>query len=432
MISLLQRFGPLVLAMLVPVASAWAQAKPAEADALALEADAEPEAAKPVGKAAASDGSLWVEVAAARVGQRYGLAADTSFRLSIDGRRVLPLAPSWRGVLSARLDATDPEDRSIGHAVFSLREAYVGWQGDDGWGVDAGRLTLRDGPAYGYNPTDIFRSDALRTITTANPFSLRENRLGSVMLRVQRLGSGQAWSLALSPKLRDPGRSSVSWSADLGATNGRDRALLSYARRFGEAVNGQLLLSKAAGDDPSVGANGTWLVSDALVMHGELTHGGERPLLAKALGLPQAPERRNRVAAGLTYTTPTRASLTAELHYNGFALERSGWRALQASGLAASAAYHLRALDLQDSASRQALMVYATQPDLAGIKNLELTLLGKRNGSDRSRLLWASLKYRMDRVDVALQLQDTRGADLAEFAIDPVRRAVGVVLTVYP
>ena len=94
MIPLLQRLGVLILTVMTPFGDSCAQAdKSAEADALALEADADSEPGKPVAKAAGGDSSLSFEVAAARTSRRYGMDAETAHRVSIDGRRALALAP---------------------------------------------------------------------------------------------------------------------------------------------------------------------------------------------------------------------------------------------------------------------------------------------------------------------------------------------------
>ena len=60
------------------------------------------------------------------------------------------------------------------------------WQPEGGSSIfDFGRINVRGGPGYGYNPTDFFRDGSLRVITSADPFALRQNRMGSVMLRAQ-------------------------------------------------------------------------------------------------------------------------------------------------------------------------------------------------------------------------------------------------------
>ena len=183
-----------------------------------------------------------VEAAAGQAERRYGLGSRTIGRAALDLQSAGSLVNGLRGVFSARLDATDPQDSRISGVVLSLREAYMTWQGDTGATVvEFGRINLRSGPGYGFNPTDFFRDNALRTITTANPFSLRENRLGTVMLRGQHIWDGAALSLALAPEI-SARRSDAGLSADWGATNGRGRALLSLSSRIRDIASGQLLL----------------------------------------------------------------------------------------------------------------------------------------------------------------------------------------------
>ena len=101
------------------------------------------------------------------------------WRVSVDFSHSARLAPGWRAVISDRLDHVHPTDAGADATVNSLREAYLSWQPDGGnTVVELGRINLRYGPGYGYNPTDFFRDGSLRVLTTANPFALRENRTG--------------------------------------------------------------------------------------------------------------------------------------------------------------------------------------------------------------------------------------------------------------
>lgn len=190
------------------------------------------------------------------------------------------------------------------------------------------------------------------------------------------------------------------------------------------------LLFKEDGAPLRAGASATALVSDAAVAHAEWSYGREPGLRERALGLPGAERRQHRAVAGLTVTTATRLSLTAEAQYNGFALDRDGWRALQAAGLPALAAYYGTAVARQDNAAREALLLYAVQRDL-GLRKLDLTALARLSITDRSRLLWLDLRYRMDRMDVALQWQASSGPAGSEYALAPIRQSVAVLATAY-
>lgn len=422
-LSLSQQLSLLLLLVALTLAPP-AQAADPDLDALSLQS------AAPAQAPAAAPTKLFVEAAVGVADQRYGGGSREIGRLTLDARHSGALGDALRYALSARLDTTHPADSTIDNPVFSLREAFVSWQdAADVNLVDVGRVNLRNGPAYGYNPTDFFRDDALRTITSVNPFTLRENRLGTAMIRGQHLWVDGSASLALAPELTSR-RSSDGLSADWGATNSRQRALATLDQRWSGAFSSQLLIYKEQGSSLRWGATATALLSDAVTAHAEVERGREPDLLARATGLSAPQATRNRLAAGLTYTTANRLSLTAEAQYNGFALDRDAVRSLPAIDPALPGAYFLAAQSLQDNAARQAVLLFLTQGDLI-IKNLDLTTLVKFNRTDGSRLVWLDLRYRLDKIDLALQAQRHFGSAVSEFGILPVRGSFGLVATAY-
>jgi len=412
------------LALFVLTAAQAVSAADADLGALSLQS------ASPDKPAVAEPTKAFIEAAAGTGRPREGTGWQGLGRLTLDVRHGDALAASVRYALSVRLDATSPKDWRVDNPVLSLREALVGWQDSDAANLlDFGRINLRDGPAYGYNPTDFFRDNALRTITTANPFMLRENRLGTVMFRGQHLWSDGSISLALAPKLASR-RSSHGLNPDWGATNSRQRALATVNNRWGDAFSSQLLLYKEQESSARWGVNATTLLSDAVTAHAEWTRSREPDLLTRALALSATDVTRSRAAIGLTYTTATKLSLTTEVHYNGFALDREAVRALPNLDQRAPAAYFGTTLSLQDNAARNALLVYVTQRDLV-VKNLELTGFAKFNRDDGSRLLWLELRYRMDRVEWSMQLQHSSGDDASEFSFIPIRSSISLTATTY-
>jgi hypothetical protein len=311
--------------------------------------------------------------------------------------------------------------------VNSLREAYLSWQPEGGNMVmEFGRINLRYGPGYGYNPTDFFRDGSLRVLTTADP--LRENRLGTVMLRAQRLWTEGSLSVALSPKLADRPNPD-GWSLDLGATNNRDRSLIVLGTQWSQSVSSQLLLYKEAGQSPALGANLTALLSDAAVAHLEWSRSNEPDLLSRAFALPASTATRNRFAGGITYTTLGKLPLTAEYQYNGFGLNQSNWAALGAVP-ATQQAYLRESLRLQELAPRQAYLIYVTQKSL-WLKDLDLTAYLRFNPGDDSRLAWVELRHHWPSFDLTFQLQQNMGNSTSEFGILPDRRVVQVLGTYY-
>jgi hypothetical protein len=335
-----------------------------------------------------------------------------------------------RAVLSDRVDVIHPAGAGADSTINSLREAYLSWQPGEGGDLllDFGRINLRNGPAYGYNPTDFFRDGSLRVLTSADPFALRQNRIGSVMLRAQRLWSGGSLSVAYSPKLATR-PSADGWSLDLGSTNNRDRGLVTLATRLSETVNTQLFLYKESGLSASVGANMTALLSDAATAHIEWTRGREPDLLTRALIAPANTVTRNRFVGGFTYTTLGKTSLTAEYQYNGFALSPSRWSAL-ATTPGAQLGYLREALRLQELSQRQAILIYITQKDL-WLKDLDLTAYLRYNTGDNSKLAWFELRRHWPQFDLTFQLQQNIGRQKSEFGLVPDRRTLQVLGTYY-
>lgn len=372
------------------------------------------------------------EFALGRLSQRYDLGTETARRASIDLTVDLKPAQGFRAVFSNRLDDIHPVDPGSRSTLNSVREAYVSWQSEDGQtGIDLGRLNLRFGPAYGFNPTDYFREGSTRAVTSADPLAQRENRLGTAMLRLQRLWAGGGVSVVLAPKLRDaPSRDS--FSLDLGATNHSERALVAFSVQPTDRLSGQLFVFHERGTGTQIGANGTWLVGDSVVAFAEASRGRDADPLSEALE-PKPPRvvRSQRAAAGLTYTTPSRLALTAEFEYNGFGLNDAQWQqALATYGLEPMGAYLTEVQRRQDIASRKAVLLYASLRD-AFVKNLELTGLLRWNTGDRSRFAWTEARYHFDKLDLALQWQGNLGKPATEYGATTARSLVQLLAAFY-
>lgn len=414
-----------VPALFVAVAliQAPALAADAEADALSLQSDTSTPAE------AARDTKFFVEGAIGNASQRYLPDSRNIGRASLDFSHSTRLAPGLRAVMSDRLDHIYPRDAGADSTVNSLREAYLSWQPEGGNTVlELGRINLRYGPGYGYNPTDFFRDGSLRVLTSADPLALRQNRLGSVMLRAQRLWSDGSLSYAYSPKLADRPNPD-GWSLDLGSTNNRDRSLIALGTQFSQRVSSQVLLYKESGLSPALGANLTALMSDAAVAHLEWSRSREPDLLSRALALPANKATRNRFVGGVTYTTSGKLSVTAEYQYNGFAIGQPAWAAL-GTAPATQVAYLREALRLLELAPRRAYLIYATQKSL-WLKDLDLTAYLRFNPGDNSRLAWLELRHHWPSFDLSFQLQRNMGRASSEFGILPDRRIMQVLGTYY-
>lgn len=246
--------------------------------------------------------------------------ARVSNTLSYDGT-----FGNWRAIVSNRFDAGWRAGASRYNAVDTLKQAYVSWQASPNALVDLGRVNLREGVASGFNPTDFFKVGALRSVVSIDPESLRENRLGSVMMRGQLLWSGGSMTALVSPRL-DTHPNDATFNPDLGATNARTRYMLSGSQRLFGNFSPQWLLYGGEGIAPQLGVNATTLIDDATVGFVEYAIGR-----GSAVGdfAQTASSWVSKLATGVTHTFASKLSLTLEYDYDGASASGAAWRALQ-------------------------------------------------------------------------------------------------------
>lgn len=404
------------------LAAAQAPAEPDDAAALQLadEPAKAPEATKPW--------RLYIEGAGAQHRLR-GAPTDDVFRASMDLRIDASPRPGLRTVLSNRLDLVRHDESPQERNVNALREAYVSWQARPDVVLDLGRVNLRHGAAWGYNPTDFFRGGALRSVVSPDPPSLREHRQGTVVVQAQKLWSASAVSGAFSPKL-DTTPSDETFSLDLGSTNFRHRWLLTASHRFSDRLNPQVLLHGGKGMKPQLGFNISALVNEATVAYAEFAAGKGRSLAAQALGGSEPEQTQRRAALGLTFTTSFDLSLTAEAEFSTAAPTEAEWRALRAG----TQGEHLRLLAFaqreQELPVRRAAFLYATWRD-AGVRGLDLSAFVRHEPAMRSRAQWLEARLRFDRSDLALQWLQHSGRAESVFGSLPQKRMVEASVRVY-
>jgi hypothetical protein len=400
-------------------------AAPDDADLDALStADRAPAATEHAG-----DWHTLLESAFGETSQRYGLPSIRNERLSLDVSLDKTLASGWRLLFADRLDWNWQDQSPRETKINTLKEAYLSWQIAPSEIIDFGRINTRYGVASGYNPTDFFRDDAIRSVVSVNPASLRNNRLGSVMLRTQVLWDGGALTALVSPKLASE-PSDAAFNVDLGATNKTNRWLLALSEQLSDSVNPQFLLYGEADKSPQLGVDLTHLLGDATVAYVEWSGGRSASLYADALGGPKRDAFRNRIATGLTYTTANKISVTVEAEYNGIAVDSAGWTALSNGPLAPYMQYRNVAQQVQDLPTREALFLYVSWQD-ALVMHLDLTAMMRQDVVDQSRLAWAEARYHWDHVDMAMQWQRNGGRAGSDFGVLPQRTMWQTVLTYY-
>ena len=405
-------------------AAAAPDAPPDDLDALSL-ADKAP--TEPV--AVARPWRLFVEGSLRRTSIDDPDSRYESNRASIDGRIDATLTPGLRAVFSDRLDLRHSNRRGVEGDVNTVREAYLSWAPTDHQIIDLGRVNVRHGSAYGYNPTDWFKEGAVRSIVSLDPAVLRENRQGTVVLQGQQLWSVGALTAAYSPHLADKPNTGT-FSLNVGATNPRNRWLLVGSTKFSDKLNAEVLLYGGEGIREQLGLNLSGLVGDATVVFGEFSAGKGPSLITQALGTNADKRFQTRAAVGLTYTTAFNLSLTAEAEYNEAGPTRRQWRALPGISPFGQLGLLNTSQTLQDLPARSAGFLYALWKD-ALVRRLDLSAFVRRENETRSRVQWLEARYHWDQVDLVAQWQQFSGSRQSIFGSVPQSRTIELALRFY-
>ncbi len=341
--------------------------------------------------------------------------------LSYDGR----LFGGWRAVLSNRLDAGWRDANGTYNAVDTLKQAYFSWQLTPSVLLDAGRINVREGVASGFNPTDFFKANAIRSVVSIDPASLRENRLGSVMLRSQTFWAGGSLSALVSPRLA--GRSSDgAFNPDFGATNRQWRYLISGTQRLYGGFSPQFLVYGGTDIAPQVGMDATALLDNSTVFFVEYAGGsGQSP----ADGPSGGKHFHSRLATGATRTFPGKVSVTLEYDYDGLSANRSAWRALEMDA-AGGGMYRGAVGREQELTTRQSVFSYLSWQD-ALVLHLDATLMGRYDLIDGSFFAWIEARYHWPRADLAMQWQMDRGGSHSVYGASSQSNVLQAVLTFY-
>ena len=347
-------------------------------------------------------------------------------RASLDIRFDDSVAQGLRAVLSDRLDGVHSHSVPPGENINTLREAYLSWARTENQNVDFGRVNLRNGAALGFNPTDWFKANALRSITSPDPAVLRENRQGTVVLQAQQLWREAALTAAFSPRLGSS-TDRATFALDAGATNPSPRWLLAGSVKVNDKFNPQMLVYGGADTPTQLGLNLSGLVGDAAVAYGEFTTGKGISLISQAIARPEAESRQQRAAVGLTYTTAFNLSLTAEADYSSAGARRQQWYALP---VGARQLLLSTALQLQDLPLRREWFFHAAWKDLL-VQRLDLSGFLRLDTETTSRSAWLEARYHWEQADLALQWQRNAGDPGSLYAAVPQRQRVQVVLRVF-
>lgn len=342
-----------------------------------------------------------------------------SFSVRCDGA----LAEGWRATLSDRFDYLW-SGGSAAQAVNTLKEAYVSFRDGGTELVDVGRVNVREGVGFAYNPTDYFRANANRTILSIDPATLRDERMGTLMVRSQTLWSSGSLTAIYAPGVdAEPNTSTL--NPDLGATNGQSRWLVMLSQRLADGLQPKISVTGHGDQAVQVGVSLTELVGRATVAYVEWAGG-----------------LSSRLSTGLTYTTAYKLSVTLEYGYNGAAPDATAWQALRAGPAAGTGPaagigplqtyvqYRQTAAAEGELATRENWFAYASWDDV-GINRLSLTGFVRFDPYDHSRVVWGEARYHGQHAGVALQWQRNSGDATSDLAPWPRRQSWTALIDYY-
>jgi hypothetical protein len=373
-------------------------------------------------------------------------------RLFFDVRKEWHIADRFNLTLSDRLNFRGENDLDFPNhenVINDFREFYLGWQATDRTYLDAGRINLKSGVALGYNPTDFFRTRAVVEPLSADPTVLREDRLGTLMLRGQQLWERGSFIAAFAPKVARPSAiytnlNLPSVDAMFDRTNAHDRFLLQSSVNVTTDFSPELLLYRE-GNETRFGANLAESLGQKVVAYLEWSGGRRASLIDEALRygretgtlpavapsvLPERSHERfeNELSLGGSYTTENRITFNLEYHLNQPAFTHADWSNWFASGYGHGAAspitrqlWYLRsyALDQQNPISRHSVFLRADWVD-AFIPKLELTGFVNVDAYDGSGLLQVTADYYLsDTWTVGAQVMTNFGRERSDFGSLP-------------
>jgi hypothetical protein len=381
-------------------------------------------------------------------------------RLSLDASGRWAPRGALEFTLSDRLNLFEQSDLaalSSQTVENDLREAYVTWKPRPSTFLEVGRVNVRSGVALGFNPTDYFKTRTAVGQASLDPSVIRENRLGTLMVRAQTLWAGGSATLAFAPRVGAAAplasRDRLGVNPRLDATNADDRVLATLSLEVADLapqLSGYLDPHRA-----KLGLSVSRPIGDAVVGYAEWSGGPERTLAARAVafgrmtgelpaGAPVLPPTgsarsfTNDVAAGFSWTVATAATLNFEYHLHEAGFGRRDWQYWFDAGStpgardgSAGELWYVRgyANDQQEPVSTHELFLRAVWPKALGLP-LELSAFAFVSLFDGSALTQLSANYHLsDGWTLALYGSANAGGGRTEHGSFPQRLGAIVELT---
>lgn len=286
------------------------------------------------------------------VPQAGGVPSRWADRTAFDGLDQWTLAPDVTLTASDRLSVAFADGIGFpnGSVRNDIREAYVTAEVAPQTFIEAGRINVRYGVAYGYNPTDYFRGRTSVAQSSSDPGAARLNRLGAVMVRGQYFFTGGAVELVYSPKLHSPvalGSLASPLDPKIDQTNGSDRALAAFSFEL-EEFSPQLLVYYDSGRT-KFGLNLSHPIGAQIIAYASWSGGEGGQVVADAIAfgkrtrtfpayLPVMPSTslgrsfQNDVSVGASWSGEYKESVSVEYNFHQAGFSQADWRAWYATG----------------------------------------------------------------------------------------------------
>jgi hypothetical protein len=302
-----------------------------------------------------------------------------------------------------------------------FREGFLSWEIFQRTYLEAGRINLKNGTALGYNPTDFFKSRTMVNIASIDPSALREDRLGSIMVKGQRIWNNGAVTLAFSPRVVTQSPLLITQHASFdplfGQTNSDNRFLASLSYNIADLNPQALIFFDNVGTH--IGVNISRVMSSSVVAYAEWSGVQEASLTKRAVtfgqntgslpqGSPLLPQTdtwksfQNDLALGVSWTSSFNMTINLEYHYHqaGFGTaDFNNWVSLgSANPQLASEFWFIRqyAADQQEPLMQHEFFLRFDWPDIIPSKlNVGAVMFVSPN--DGSVLTQASAQYFISR-----------------------------------
>jgi hypothetical protein len=347
-----------------------------------------------------------------------GVPSRWGNRVSFDGLDQWTLARGLTVTASDRLSIASAD--GIGFPNESvrndIRELYATYEVAPQTFVEAGRINVRYGTAYGYNPTDFFRARTSVAQSSSDPGAQRLNRLGTVMVRAQRFFDTGAVEILYAPKLHSPvpiGGLAGPFDPKFDQTNGSDRVAAAYSFEL-EEFSPQVLVYYDNGRT-KFGLNLSHPIGASVIVYGSWA-GGNAPNTAVdaiAFGkrtrtlpsfVPVLPQSslsssfKSDVSLGAYWTGEYKETISLEYNFHEAGFSQADWKGWFDTGANPSYAqlmWYLRgyASDQQQPMSAHQVFVRADWAEPFHIQHADVSAYVMTNLTDGSSMGQIAASY---------------------------------------